>query len=119
MDVATAQQLAAAIQALAAAAAALPPPPAPPAPAAPAADPLTSPYEGGPLDLASQHGSSLFHDGGSHVQVHREGQRPSTLPGRPQDKSQDMPLGPSNSWYPHGGGGQHRVQLTRRLQQDH
>ena len=62
MDAATAQQLAAAIQALAAAAAALPPP-APPAPAAPAADPLTSPYEGGPLDLASWHGSSLFRDG--------------------------------------------------------
>ena len=63
MDAATAQQLAAAIQALAAAAAALPPPPAPPAPAAPVADPLTSPYEGGPLDLASRHGSSLFRDG--------------------------------------------------------
>ena len=63
MDAATAQQLAAAIQALAAAAAALPPPPAPPAPAAPAVDPLTSPYEGGPLDLASWHGSSLFRDG--------------------------------------------------------
>ena len=55
MDAATAQQLASAIQALAAAAGALPPPPAPPAPAAPAADPLTSPYEGGPLDLASRH----------------------------------------------------------------
>ena len=63
MDAATAQQLAAAIQALAAAAAPLPPPPAPPAPAAPAAGPWTSPYEGGPLDLASQHGSSLFRDG--------------------------------------------------------
>ena len=63
MDPATAQQLAAGIQALAAAAAALPPPPAPPAPAAPAADPLNSPYEGGPLDLASRHGSSLFRDG--------------------------------------------------------
>ena len=63
MDAATAQRLATAIQALAAAAAALPPPPAPAAPAAPAADPLTSPYEGGPLDLASPHGSSLFHDG--------------------------------------------------------
>ena len=63
MDAATAQQLSMAIQALAVAAAALPPPPAPPAPAAPAADPLTSPYEGGPLYLASQHGSSLFHDG--------------------------------------------------------
>ena len=63
MDVATAKQLAAAIQALAAAPAALPPPPAPPAPAAPAADPLTPPYEGGPLDLASRHGSSLFRDG--------------------------------------------------------
>ena len=56
-------QLATDIQALAATVAALPSPPAPPAPAAPAADPLTSPYEGGPLDLASQHGSSLFHDG--------------------------------------------------------
>ena len=63
MDAATAQQLAAAIQALAVAAAVHPPPPAPPAPAAPVADPLTSPYEGGPLDLASQHRSSLFHDG--------------------------------------------------------
>ena len=63
MDAATAQQLATAIQVLTAAAAALPPPPAPPAPAAPAADPLTSPYEGGPLDLASWHGSSLFCDG--------------------------------------------------------
>ena len=63
MDAATAQQLAAAIQALAMAVAALPPPPAPPAPAAPVADPLISPYEGGPLDLASWHGSSLFHDG--------------------------------------------------------
>ena len=41
----------------------LPPPPALPAPAAPTADPLTSPYEGGPLDLTSQHGSSLFCDG--------------------------------------------------------
>ena len=63
MDAATAQQLATAIQALAAAAAADPPPPAQPAPAAPAADPLTSPYEGGPLDLASRHGSSLFCNG--------------------------------------------------------
>ena len=63
MDAAAAQQLATAIQALAMAVAGLPPPPAPPAPAAPAADPLTSPYEGGPLDLASQHRSSLFHDG--------------------------------------------------------
>ena len=63
MGAATAQQLATAIQALAVAAAVLPPPPAPQAPAAPAADPLTSPYEGGPLDLASRHGSSLFHDG--------------------------------------------------------
>ena len=62
MDVATTQQLAAAIQALAAAAAVLPPPPpAPQAPAAPA--PLTSPYEGGPLNLTSWHGSSLFRDG--------------------------------------------------------
>ena len=60
MDAATAQQLAAAIQALAAAAAALPPPPAP---AAPAADLLTSPYEGDPLNLASRHRSSLFRDG--------------------------------------------------------
>ena len=59
MDAATAHQLATAIQALAAAAAALPPPPAPPAPAAPTADVLTSPYEGGPLDLASRHGSRL------------------------------------------------------------
>ena len=63
MDAASAQQLAAAIQALAMAAAAIPPPPAPPAPAAPAADPLTSPYKGGPLDLASWHGSRLFCDG--------------------------------------------------------
>ena len=63
MDAATAQQLAAAIQALAVAAAALPPPPAPPDPAAPAADPLTSSYEEGHLDLASRHGSSLFRDG--------------------------------------------------------
>ena len=63
MDAAAAQQLATAIQALAVATAALPPPPALPAPAAPTADPLTSPYEGGPLDLASQHRSSLFHDG--------------------------------------------------------
>ena len=63
MDAATAPQLATAIQALAAAAAALPPPPAPPAPATPAADPLTSPYEGGPLDLASRHRSSLSRDG--------------------------------------------------------
>ena len=63
MDATTAQQLATAIQALTAAAAVLPPPPGLPAPAAPAADPLTSPYEGGPLDLTSQHGSSLFHDG--------------------------------------------------------
>ena len=63
MDAAAAQQLTNAIQALAMAVAALPPPPAPPAPAAPAADLLTSPYEGGPLDLASQHGSSLFCDG--------------------------------------------------------
>ena len=63
MDAATAQQLAAAIQALAAAAAAPSPPPAPPAPAAPTADPLTSPYEGGPLDLAYRYGSSLFLDG--------------------------------------------------------
>ena len=63
MDAATAQQLATAIQALAVAAAALPPPPTPPAPAAPAADSLTSPYEGGPLDLAFRHGSGLFHDG--------------------------------------------------------
>ena len=67
MDAATAQQLATAIQALATAAAALPPPPAPPAPAAPAADPLMSPYEGGPLDLASWHRSSLFHNGAQAV----------------------------------------------------
>ena len=59
MDAATAQQLATAIQALAAAAAALPPPPAPQAPTPPVVDSLTSPYEGGPLDLASRHGSSL------------------------------------------------------------
>ena len=38
-------------------------PPTPPAPAAPAADPLTSPYKGGPLDLASRHRSSLFRYG--------------------------------------------------------
>ena len=63
MDAASAQQLAAAIKVLATAAGAIPPPPAPPAPAAPAADPLRSPYKGGPLDLASWHGSSLFHDG--------------------------------------------------------
>ena len=63
MDAATAQQLVTTIQALAMAAAALPPPPAPLAPAAPAADPLTPPYKGGPLDLATRHGSSLFHDG--------------------------------------------------------
>ena len=67
MDAATAQQLAAAIQALAATTAALPPPPAPPAPAAPAADPLTSPYEGGPLYLTSRHGSSLFRDGAQAI----------------------------------------------------
>ena len=63
MDAAAAQQLATAIQALATAAAVLPPPPAPPAPAALAADPLTSPYEGGPLDLTSRHSSSLFRNG--------------------------------------------------------
>ena len=63
MDAAAAQQLATAIRALATAAAVLPPHPAPPAPAAPAADPLTSPYKGGPLDLTSQHSSSLFWDG--------------------------------------------------------
>ena len=63
MDAAAAQQLATTLQALAVAVAVLPPPPAPPAPAVPAADPLTSPYKGGPLDLASWHGSSLFHDG--------------------------------------------------------
>ena len=63
MNAAAAQQLVDAVQALAVAAAALPPPPAPPAPAAPAADLLTSPYEGGPLDLASQLGSSFFCDG--------------------------------------------------------
>ena len=43
--------------------AAIPPPAGPAAPTAPAADPLASPYEGGPLDLASWHGSSLFHNG--------------------------------------------------------
>ena len=82
MDAATAQQLAAAIQALAAAAVALPP--APPAPAAPAADPLTSPYEGGPLDLASRHGSGLFRDGAQALAskfTGWEGQCPSTFPG--------------------------------------
>ena len=63
MDADAAQQLATAIHALAAAAAAHPQPPALPAPAALAADPLTTPYERGPLDLASRHGSSLFHDG--------------------------------------------------------
>ena len=63
MDAAAAQQLATVIQALATAAPVLPPPPAPPAPAVPAADPLTSPYKGGPLDLASRHRSSLFRDG--------------------------------------------------------
>ena len=63
MDAAAAQQLATAIQALALAAAAFPPPPAPPTPTAPAAAPLTSPYEGGPIDVASWHGSSLFYDG--------------------------------------------------------
>ena len=63
MDAAAAQQLVDAIQVLAMAAAAIPPPAAPAAPAALAADLLTSPYEGGPLDLASQHGSSLFHNG--------------------------------------------------------
>ena len=65
MDAAAAQQLATAIQALAVATAALPPPPGPPAPAAPAApaaDPLTSPYEGGPVDLASRHSASHFRD---------------------------------------------------------
>ena len=34
-----------------------------PAPAALDVDPLTSPYEGGPRDLASRHGSSLFRNG--------------------------------------------------------
>ena len=63
MDTASAQQLAAAIQVLAPAVEAIPPPAAPAAPAVPAANPLTSPYEGGPLELTSQHGSSLFHDG--------------------------------------------------------
>ena len=63
MDAASAQQLAAAIQALAMAAAAILPHAAPPAPGALTADPLTSPYEGGPLDLASRHGSSLFRNG--------------------------------------------------------
>ena len=62
MDAASAQQLVAAIQVLAVAVAAIPPA-APTAPTAPAAGPLTSPYEGGPLDLASWHGSSLFCDG--------------------------------------------------------
>ena len=63
MDAATAQQLATAIQVLATAAAAHPPPLAPPAPAAPAADPLMSPYDGGPLDVASRHESGLFRNG--------------------------------------------------------
>ena len=63
MDAAAAQQLADVIQLLAVAMAVLPPPPAPPAPAALAADPLMSQYEEGPLDLASQHGSSLFCSG--------------------------------------------------------
>ena len=67
MDAATAQQLAAAIQVLAAAAAALPPPPASPAPAGPVADPLTSTYEGGHLDLASRHGSSLSRNGAQAI----------------------------------------------------
>ena len=30
-----------------------------------------------------------------------------------------MPLGPSNTWYPSGGSGWHRVQLTRRLWENH
>ena len=96
MDAATAQQLATAIQALATAAAALPPPPALPAPVALAADPLTSPYQGGPLDLASWYGPSLFQQWSScpHFQVHWEGQCPPTLPCRTQDKSEDVPLGP-------------------------
>ena len=63
MDAAAAQQLATAIQALAVEVAALRPHTAPPAPTVPAADPLTSPYYGGPLDLTSRHGSSLFCDG--------------------------------------------------------
>ena len=63
MDAASAQQLVAAIQVLATAVATIPPSAAPAAPAVPAADPLTSPYEGGPLDLAPRHGSSLFCDG--------------------------------------------------------
>ena len=58
MDAATAQQLAAAIQALAAAAAL--PPPAPPAPAAPAADPLTSPTREVPLTLPLGTGQVSF-----------------------------------------------------------
>ena len=62
MDASTAQQLATAIQALAVAAAALPPRPGLPVPAALAGDALTSPYEGGPLDLASRHGLILFWD---------------------------------------------------------
>ena len=53
MDAAAAQQVADAIQVLAMAVAAFPPPPAPPAPTAPAADPLTSPYEGGPDRISS------------------------------------------------------------------
>ena len=54
----TAQQLAAAIQALTAAATAqLVPSPAPLAPT------YVSPYEGDALDLSSHTGTSLFHDG--------------------------------------------------------
>ena len=83
MDVATAQQLAAAIQALAAAAAALPPPPAPQAPAAPAADPLTSPHERGPLDLTSWH-RSVF----STMELRLS--HPSS-PGRPMPFNSSLP----------------------------
>ena len=58
MNDATAQQLAAAIQALAAAAAAAPPPPV-----APAAPNFISPYEGDALDLSSRTGTSIFQKG--------------------------------------------------------
>ena len=92
MDAAAAQQPADAIQALATAAAAIPPPPAPPAPTALAADPLTSPYKGGPLDLASWIKSVLRECPCPRIQVYGEGQRSPTLPCRPHDKSQDVPL---------------------------
>ena len=94
MDAATAQQLAGAIQVLAMAAAAIPP-------AALAADTLTSPYEGGPLDLASWHGSSLLCDGALALGS-KFTRRVNALQVflADQDKSQNVSLGPSNSWYP-------------------